>query len=126
MDTRAHEPEEKDEGMITITPPAAEQIRAAARQGGMEGMALRLAGRLNQDGSIAYGMGFDDAAEGDVRLSCEGVEVIVAPEHAELLSGTVLDYVELEPGQFRFIFMNLKDANYSPPTASGPVPGSGG
>jgi iron-sulfur cluster assembly protein len=26
-----------------------------------------------------------------------------------------LDYVELTPGDFRFIFMNPKDANYSPP-----------
>ena len=33
-----------------------------------------------------------------------------------LLEGTTIDYVELEPGEFQFIFMNPNDANYSPPS----------
>ena len=32
-----------------------------------------------------------------------------------LLEGTTLDYVELEPGEHQFIFMNPNDANYTPP-----------
>jgi iron-sulfur cluster assembly protein len=32
-----------------------------------------------------------------------------------LLEGTLLDYVELEPGDWRFTFMNPNDANYTPP-----------
>jgi iron-sulfur cluster assembly protein len=27
-----------------------------------------------------------------------------------------MDYVEIEPGQFRFIFLNPKDPHYTPPT----------
>jgi iron-sulfur cluster assembly protein len=107
--------------MITVTPQAAEQIRKAARQEGMEGMALRIAGRFNPDGTIAFGMGFDDIGEDDVQLDCEGIKVIVAPAHAEAVNGTTLDYVELTPGDFRFVFMNPKDANYSPPLEGGAV-----
>jgi iron-sulfur cluster assembly protein len=28
-----------------------------------------------------------------------------------------MDYVEMEPGQFHFIFLNPKDPNYQPPNA---------
>jgi iron-sulfur cluster assembly protein len=105
--------------MITLTPQAAEQVRIAARQAGTEGMALRIAGRTNPDGTIAYGMGFDEAHDDDVRFTSEGVDVIVAVEHSRVLKGTVLDYVELEPGDFRFIFMNSNDANYAPPAPEG-------
>jgi iron-sulfur cluster assembly protein len=108
--------------MITITPQAAEQIRMAAYQVGTEDMALRIAGRLNADGTIAFGMGFDETGEEDVQLDCEGVKVIISPAHAEVVNGTTLDYVELTPGDFRFIFMNPKDANYSPPKEDGAGP----
>jgi iron-sulfur cluster assembly protein len=33
-----------------------------------------------------------------------------------LLDEAIMDYVEIEPGQFHFIFLNPKDANYQPPT----------
>jgi iron-sulfur cluster assembly protein len=40
---------------------------------------------------------------------------VIEEMHKELLSGTVIDFVELEPGDFHFIFMNPNDANYTPP-----------
>ncbi|MGB5306237.1 MAG: iron-sulfur cluster assembly accessory protein [Gammaproteobacteria bacterium] len=105
--------------MITITPAAAEQIRISAREGQMEGLAMRLAAKRNPDGSIHYGMGFDDAQhEGDLQLTTEGIDVIIAEPSQALLDGTTLDYVELEPDVFQFIFMNPNDANYSPPKGS--------
>lgn len=102
--------------MITITPDAAAQIRTAAKQGRMEGMALRIAAQRNADGHIQYAMGFDDSTRtDDTRISSEGVDLVVASTSTILLEGTTLDYVELESGRFEFIFMNPNDPNYRPP-----------
>jgi iron-sulfur cluster assembly protein len=113
--------------MITVTEQAAEQIRIAARQGGAEGMALRFAGKRNPDGSIAYGMGFDEPGEDDIQLTSNGIGIVVSPANVELLNGMVVDYVELKPGEFRFIFMNPNDPTYRPPAegSSAPAPRSG-
>ncbi|MEA3277943.1 MAG: iron-sulfur cluster biosynthesis family protein [Pseudomonadota bacterium] len=102
--------------MFKVTAAAAEQVHKAAKQGGTEGLSLRLAAHQKPDGSIDYRMGFDDAAEEDIRLSSEGLDIVVAPEYVPLLDGATMDFVEIEPGQFHFIFVNPKDANYSPPT----------
>jgi len=61
-------------------------------------------------------MGFDEPTEDDIRLTSEGVDVVIAPEYVPLLDQTVMDYVELEPGQFHFIFLNPKDPTYRPPS----------
>ncbi|MGD2084149.1 MAG: iron-sulfur cluster assembly accessory protein [Chromatiales bacterium] len=101
--------------MFRVTPAAAEQVRSAAAQGGAEGMALRLAAARQNDGSFEYQMGFDAPREEDIRLNSEGVEVVMEPEYVPLLDETVLDYVELEQGEFQFIFLNPKDPSYQPP-----------
>lgn len=101
--------------MFKVTSAAAEQIRSAAKQGGTEGLSLRLAASQKSDGSIDYRMGFDDASEEDIRMSSEGIDIVMAPEHVPLLDDAVMNFVEIEPGQFHFIFLNPKDANYSPP-----------
>jgi iron-sulfur cluster assembly protein len=102
--------------MFDITEAAANQIRAAAQQGGTVGMVLRLAASLKEDGSIDYLMGFDEATEEDIRIVAKGVEMVMVPESMPLLEDAIMDYVELEKGDFRFIFSNPRDANYSPPT----------
>lgn len=102
--------------MITITPAAAEQIRTSADQGEMQGLAMRIAARRNPDGSIHYGMGFDDNAhEGDMRISTAGVDLVIAETSKILLDGMTLDYVEIEPDTFQFIFLNPNDVHYVPP-----------
>lgn len=103
--------------MFKVTTAAAEQVLSAARQGGTEGLALRLAAQQKPDGSIDYRMGFDDATDEDIRMSSEGVEIVVAPEYVPLLDGATMDFVEIEPGKFHFIFLNPKDANFSPAEA---------
>lgn len=105
--------------MLKLTPAAAKQVREAAKMGGTEGMALRLAVAKKPDGSLEYRMGFDEGKEGDVHIHAEGVEVLVAEEDRALLEGTVMDYVEWQAGAWRFIFMNPNDANYTPPPAPG-------
>jgi len=102
--------------MIVITTAAAKQISASANQGNMQGLAMRIAASRNPDGSMHYGMGFDDSQlEGDLHITSEGIDVVIAETSKILLEGTTLDYVELEPGEFQFIFMNPNDANYTAP-----------
>jgi iron-sulfur cluster assembly protein len=102
--------------MITITPAAAEKIQASAIEGEMQGLAMRIAAKRNPDGSIHYGMGFDDnALDGDIHINAGGVDVVIGESSHLLLEGTTMDFVEIEPGTWQFIFMNPNDANYSPP-----------
>lgn len=102
--------------MITITPAAAEIIRRSASEGKMDGLSMRIAAKLNPDGSIHYGMGFDDnELEGDIHIKTGDIDVVIAGSSQTLLEGTTLDYVELEPDNWQFIFMNPNDSNYSPP-----------
>lgn len=91
--------------MITLTPQAAQQIFKASGQTGDLGSPLRIAARVDTDGSTQYGMGFDEQREHDILIHCEGVTVLVAPGSAPLLKGVTLDYVELNPGEFQFIFI---------------------
>jgi iron-sulfur cluster assembly protein len=94
--------------MFTITPGAAEQIlRAAASQpDGPEITMLRLAAKIDVDGEIAYGMGFDEERDNDIVFESAGVTVLIAPHSENLLKGATLDFVELKPGEFQFIFLN--------------------
>ena len=102
--------------MITITPAAAAQIKLSAEQGKTEGMSLRIAASRNDDNSIHYGMGFDDSKEDDITVPADDIEIIVSASSAELLRDTTIDFVELEPDKFQFIFMNPNDPNYKAPS----------
>jgi iron-sulfur cluster assembly protein len=113
--------------MFTLTSAAAQQIQQAAQDSGAQNMALRVAARLDTDGSIDYGMGFDDAGDQDMRLEIEDVAVVISEHHRELLEDTVLDFVELEPGQFNFIFVNQRQDAQDAPVGCAPQGcGSGG
>lgn len=112
--------------MFSLTASAAQQIRQAARETDAEQLALRVAARREADGSIGYGMGFDDVADNDTRLMLGDVAVVIASVHATLLEDTVLDFVEMEPGQFNFIFVNQKTASDSPAASSCSTGGGGG
>lgn len=100
--------------MFQLTDKAAAQVREAAKNGGTEGMALRMAANKKEDGAIDYLMGFDEKKDDDIEINANGVEVVIAPEFMPLLDQATMDYVEIEDGDFRFIFMNPMDANYTP------------
>jgi len=92
--------------MFTLTAAAAARIRQSAIEGGMADLALRVAARRESDGSITYGMGFDEPGEGErPSLQAEGVTVLIAGSSRPLLQDTQLDFVELNPGEFAFIFV---------------------
>ncbi len=101
--------------MINITPNAAAQIRSAAEQGQSQGMCLRVAVRLGEDNQVEYGMGFDERKDDDIHFLSEGIDVVVSPGARELLSGATLDYVEINPGEFQFIFYNPNDPSHTKP-----------
>jgi len=90
--------------MITITRAAAERIRQSATESGVEPPVLRVAAQRLPDGTIDFGMGFDLSRPGDTVAEVEGIHVVVAARSLEFVEGTRLDFVELEPGDFRFIF----------------------
>jgi iron-sulfur cluster assembly accessory protein len=101
--------------MITVTPSAAGQIRLSADQGGTQGMPLRVAVTRMPNGDFHYAMGFDDRHhEGDKTFQSEGIDIVVAPPSLDLLSGTVIDYVEVE-GKKEIIFINPNDPNHKKP-----------
>ena len=102
--------------MITITPAAAAQIKLSAEQGKAEGMSLRIAASRSSDNSIHYGMGFDDSKEDDVVVTTEDIDIIISNDSAPLLKDTTIDFVELEPEKYQFIFLNPNDPNYKPPS----------
>lgn len=102
--------------MFKVTKSAASRIRESAHSGDAEELALRIAAHRKQDGAIEYTMGFDDVGVDDVLLNSRGVDVVFASSQKELLNGTVLDYVEIEPGEFRFIFLNPNDPHFRRPS----------
>jgi iron-sulfur cluster assembly protein len=95
--------------MIRITPAAAQQIRTAAEQSGAQDMCLRIAVTLGDNNAFEYGMGFDDRKDSDFHTVSEGIDVVIADNQKDVLMGATLDYVELNPGEFRFIFTNPND-----------------
>ncbi len=102
--------------MIRLTKRAADQVRAAASQGGMENLAFRVAAKKAEDGTFEYGIGFDEVRDADRKIDSEGIVIVVSRESGDLLEGALIDFVEIEPGQPHFIFLNPQDPNYVPPT----------
>jgi len=99
--------------MFQFTDSAAEHIKLSAAQANDKPV-LRVAAKTHSDGSIEYGMGFDELKEGDVSLQNNGATVIIDSMSIEILEEATLDYVEIEPGQYNFIFTNPLDPNYTP------------
>ena len=92
------------------------QVRRSAEESGMQNVPLRIAAQRRDDGSIEYAMGFDEEAESDTTREYDALTVVVAPTSVDLLSGAVLDFVDVEAGEKQFIFLNPNDPTYVPPS----------
>ena len=93
--------------MFALTPAAAEQIvRAAAEQPEGRGKPmLRVAAKHDEnDGELVYGMGFDDEREDDLIIDGGDIAILISPHSQPLLENTTLDFTEVQPGEFQFIF----------------------
>jgi iron-sulfur cluster assembly protein len=106
---------EPSEPFFTITDQAAAQIRGSAQQDTLPPSALRIAATLKPDGGIDYRMGFDEPGADDLSFQTARITVLIAPTDKALLQGATLDYVEIEPGNHRYIFLNPNDTHYRPP-----------
>ncbi len=99
--------------MFQITPTAAEQIK----KNNTDELPLRVAAKYEENGSIHYGMGFDDRGlDEDITIKSEGVNIVIEASCIPILNDTTLDYVKLEGDEDNFIFINPKDPNYSAPS----------
>jgi iron-sulfur cluster assembly protein len=78
---------------LAITARAAQEVRRAAAAGGAEGMALRVAARREEDGSVLLGIGFDDERTNDELIETAGVTLLVSHHSRGLLEDMVLDFV---------------------------------
>ncbi len=108
--------------MFSVTEAASAEILAAAQRSQAQDMALRVAARRQADGTLSFGMGFDDWREQDEATEVGALRVLVGASSRDLLADHCLDYVEVEPGRFDFVFL---------PVAPTPAPaakacGSGG
>ena len=117
--------------MFSVTTTAAREVLATAVQSDAVGMALRVAARPREDGSIEYGMGFDEPREDDETAEFGGLTVLLGSPSQPLLAGTVLDYVEVTPGRFDFVFIpppepTVKGYGVQAPTQAQGACGSGG
>jgi len=104
--------------MLTLTPAATQEILAATARSNAAGMALRVAARQVADGSIEYGMGFDEEREEDASVKFGELKVLVGAPSLPLLENTVLDFVEVEPGRSDFVFIALDEPVAATPRAS--------
>lgn len=104
--------------MFKLTDAAIQQVKRSAERSDCVGDPLRLAAKAKQDGSIDYLIGFDVATDEDIRVAAGEVEIIIAPEYRHLLEGATMDYVEIESGEYRFIFLNPNDETFIPPSDS--------
>jgi len=97
--------------MITITPDAAQQILKSFPEDNQE-CVLRIAVQQKPEGGFHYLMGLDDPKPEDARAISNDVKMVISSEHIPLIQGMEIDYVELNPGEFNFIFKNPNDPNH--------------
>ena len=81
--------------MITLTPEAVKKVKEFyAGDKELAGKHLRVFVEQGGCSSYQYGFTFDEAKEGDQTLPLEGMSLLVDPQSAMLLSGSVIDYKE--------------------------------
>ena len=91
--------------MFTLTPAAADQIARAAAEQPDNQCALRVAAKHDEkDGELVYGMGFDEKREDDLVLDANGIAILISPLSQPLLEDTTLDFSEVQPGEFQYVF----------------------
>jgi iron-sulfur cluster assembly protein len=78
---------------LSITARAAQEVRRAAAASDTGGMALRVAAKREEDGSVLLGIGFDAERANDELIETAGVTLLVSHHSRDLLEDMVLDFV---------------------------------
>jgi len=106
--------------MIHITPAAAEQILKSFENNNSSSVedstVLRVAVQEKPDGGFHYIMGLDEPKNTDTRFVSNEVKIAISAEHSTLMDKMEIDYVEIKPDEYNFIFKNPNDPKYQKPT----------
>jgi iron-sulfur cluster assembly accessory protein len=100
------------EPIISLTPSAAEQVRAMlANEKDAAGKRLRVYVEKGGCSGMQYGMVFDEPRDGDFAGEFHGVGVLTDSISAEVLRGCVIDFKdELTGGGFKISNPNAKQS----------------
>ncbi len=103
--------------MITLTQSAATQILKSFEPLPKDDKSiLRIAVQEKPNGDFHYIMGLDDPKDGDTRFISNNVNIAVSEEQNALMDKMEIDYIEISPNEFNFIFQNPNDPKYQKPT----------
>jgi iron-sulfur cluster assembly protein len=91
----AERPADNAEVLLNLTPMAAAKVKELmAEEPDAASLVLRVAIQGGGCSGFQYGLGFDSGpAEGDHKLSLEGVDVVVDPYSAPYLRGATIDFL---------------------------------
>ncbi len=79
--------------MVTLTELAASKVQEIIQERGEPNLALRLFVQAGGCSGFSYGLGLDEAREDDNVVETEyGIKVLVDPESAAYVQGSVIDY----------------------------------
>ncbi len=101
--------------MFKVSDSAAKQVAISLEQMGDDPIPLRIAIKVQEDGSFHYNMGFDDHHHGsDINFDEKDIKFVIDAATVPLLSGMTMDYVEIDDNH-EIVFLNPNDPNYVPP-----------
>ena len=80
--------------MITLTENATKQIKTLLRDQPGDAKALRVYVEAGGCSGMEYGMAVDDVKNDDEIVQQDGVKVVIDPMSANLLKGSVIDYLD--------------------------------
>lgn len=86
--------------MITLTAPAAQQMRELLREQEDAELVVRIFARPGQGNAVQYGMGLDnEIASDDVVVEVEGISFVVDSQSLPYVEGSEIDYVDALMGR---------------------------
>lgn len=97
---------------MTVTDLARVKLQEYLGSRTMDSVGVRISVQAGGCSGASYGMEFAEKAEaGEVKLLSNGVTLYLSPEHAPLLNGVQIDYVdELMGGGFKIANPNAKSS----------------
>lgn len=78
--------------MITLTPRAADRVRAMQTEAAAPAKRLRVFVESGGCSGFQYGMSFDEQKDGDTELESEGVKMYVDATSLAYLNGSAIDF----------------------------------
>ncbi|MEH6455742.1 MAG: iron-sulfur cluster biosynthesis family protein [Cocleimonas sp.] len=101
--------------MIKVSDAAAKQVKISLEEMGDAEVPLRIAIKVQENGSFHYNMGFDaNVNEGDKTFDEKRITFVVDAATLPLIGGMEMDFVEIED-ELQIVFLNPNDPFFKPP-----------